>query len=175
MLRICCRDLLATPSRRLPFWWILIQDDLPKPRLKAVNGVVMVSAYTDRQLRTMADGPTDPNAEPLDQNQLAGSAGFFSCNMKFITRKLWGLYNSGQFGHSGKFTTMREAITLGHNGEAGQYETLLCEAGAIGLVGIHSTVPAMQVSRRRLIRLGSAVASAQPLSVAVTGNGSVPI
>jgi hypothetical protein len=38
--------------------------------------------------------------------------------MKFITRKLWGLYNSGPFGHSGKFTTMREAITLGHNGDA---------------------------------------------------------
>ena len=78
----------------------------------------MVPAYTDLQLHTMADGPTDPNAEPLDQNQPAGSAGFFAGNMKFITRKLWGLYNSGPFGHSGKFTTMLEAITLGHNGEA---------------------------------------------------------
>jgi len=38
--------------------------------------------------------------------------------MKFITRKLWGLYNSGPFGHAGKFTTMRDAIKLGHNGEA---------------------------------------------------------
>ncbi len=35
-----------------------------------------------------------------------------------ITRKLWGLYNSGPFMHHGKFTTMREAITLGHHGEA---------------------------------------------------------
>jgi hypothetical protein len=96
----------------------LTQDNLPKPRLKPVNGVVMVPAYTDLQLHTMADGPTDPNAEPLDQNQPAGSAAFFAGNMKFITRKLWGLYNSGPFGHSGKFTTMREAITLGHNGEA---------------------------------------------------------
>jgi hypothetical protein len=96
----------------------LTQDNLPKPRLKPVNGVVMVPAYTDLQLHTMADGPTDPNAEPLDQNQPAGSAAFFAGNMKFITRKLWGLYNSGPFGHAGKFTTMREAITLGHNGEA---------------------------------------------------------
>ena len=96
----------------------LTQDTLPKPRLKAVDGVVMVPAYTDLQLHTMADGPTDPNAEPLDQNQPAGSAAFFAGNMKFITRKLWGLYNSGPFGHSGKFTTMREAIMLGHNGEA---------------------------------------------------------
>jgi hypothetical protein len=66
----------------------------------------------------MCDGPTDPNAEPLDQNQPAGSPGFFGGNPKFITRKLWGLYNSGPFMHHGKFTTMREAITLGHNGEA---------------------------------------------------------
>jgi hypothetical protein len=96
----------------------LTEDDLPKPRLKSVNGIVMVPAYTDLQLHTMADSATDPNAEPLDQNEPAGSAGFFAGNMQFITRKLWGLYNSGPFGHSGKFTTMREAITLGHNGES---------------------------------------------------------
>ena len=66
----------------------------------------------------MADGPADPNAEPLDQNQPAGSPGFFAGNQKFITRKLWGLANAGPFGHAGKFTTMREAINLGHNGEA---------------------------------------------------------
>src|SRR6516165_4362292 len=66
----------------------------------------------------MADGPTDPNAEPLDQNQPPGSPGFFGGNEKFITRKLWGLANAGPFGHAGKFTTMREAINLGHNGEA---------------------------------------------------------
>ena len=96
----------------------LTGDNLPKPRLKAINGVVMVPAYTDLKLHTMADGPTDPIAEPLDQNQPAGSAGFFAGNSKFLTRKLWGLYNSGPFGHSGKFTTMRDAITLGHNGEA---------------------------------------------------------
>ena len=44
----------------------LTRDNLPMLRLKAVNGVVMVPAYTDLQLHTMADGPTDPNAEPLD-------------------------------------------------------------------------------------------------------------
>jgi hypothetical protein len=32
--------------------------------------------------------------------------------------KLWGLYNQGPFGHAGMFTTTREAIELGHNGEA---------------------------------------------------------
>ena len=96
----------------------LTSNALPLPRLKPQHGVVMVPAYTDLKLHIMCDGPTDPNAEPLDQNQPAGSAGFFAGNQKFITRKLWGLYNSGPFMHHGKFTTMREAITLGHNGEA---------------------------------------------------------
>jgi hypothetical protein len=96
----------------------LTSNALPLPRLKPQRGVVMVPAYTDLKLHTMCDGPTDPNAEPLDQNQPASSAGFFAGNQKFITRKLWGLYNSGPFMHHGKFTTMREAITLGHNGEA---------------------------------------------------------
>jgi hypothetical protein len=96
----------------------LTSNSLPLPRLKPRGGVVLVSAYTDLKLHVMADGPTDPNAEPLDQNQPAGSPGFFAGNQKFITRKLWGLANAGPFGHAGKFTTMREAINLGHNGEA---------------------------------------------------------
>jgi hypothetical protein len=96
----------------------LTSNTLPRPRLKPQHGVVTVPAYTDLKLHTMCDGPTDPSAEPLDQNQPAGSPGFFAGNQKFITRKLWGLYNSGPFMHHGKFTTMREAITLGHNGEA---------------------------------------------------------
>src|SRR5262249_61445883 len=50
----------------------LTSDKLPKPRLKASNGVVMVPAYTDLKLHTMADRPTDPIAESLDQNQPAG-------------------------------------------------------------------------------------------------------
>jgi hypothetical protein len=96
----------------------LTSNQLPLPRLQAVGGVVMVPAYTDLKLHTMADGPSDPIAEPLDQNQPAGSTGFFAGNQKFITRRLWGLYNSGPFGHAGKFTTIRDEINFGHNGEA---------------------------------------------------------
>ena len=96
----------------------LTSMSLPLPRLQAFGGVVMVPAYTDLKLHIMADSPTDPNAEPLDQNQPAGSPGFFAGNQKFITRKLWGLYNSGPFGHAGKFTTVRDEINFGHNGEA---------------------------------------------------------
>jgi hypothetical protein len=96
----------------------LTDNRLPLPRLKIVQGVVMVPAYTDLKLHDLCDSPADPNAEPLDQNQPAGSSEFFAGNRQFITRKLWGLYNQGPFGHAGKFTTMREEVNLGHNGEA---------------------------------------------------------
>ena len=101
----------------------LTSDTLPQPRIRAHRGVVMVEAYTDLKLHDMHD-PTkpsladDPECEPLDQNQPAGSPAFFAGNCKFITRKLWGFYNQGgAFMHHGKFTTAREAVEA-HNGEA---------------------------------------------------------
>jgi di-heme oxidoreductase (putative peroxidase) len=95
---------------------------LPHPRLRRnAQGVVMVEAYTDLKLHDISatsDPKTDPECEPLDQNQPAGSPGFFAGNCKFITRKLWGFYNQGgAFMHHGKFTTAREAVEA-HNGEA---------------------------------------------------------
>jgi hypothetical protein len=96
----------------------LTSDTLPGPRLKPDGrGIVWVPAYTDLKLHDITSGPNDPNAEPLDQNQPAGSEGFFAGNRKFVTRKLWGLANSGPFMHHGKFTTIREAV-LAHSGEA---------------------------------------------------------
>jgi CxxC motif-containing protein (DUF1111 family) len=83
----------------------------------------MVPAYTDLKLHDMHDVDitdlnADPECEPLDQNQPAGSTGFFAGNCKFITRKLWGFYNQGgAFMHHGKFTTAREAVEA-HHGEA---------------------------------------------------------
>ena len=100
----------------------LTADQLPQPRLHpTVGGVVMVPAYTDLKLHDISatgDPATDPECEPLDQNQPAGSPGFFAGNCKFITRKLWGFYNQGgAFMHHGKFTTAREAVEA-HKGEA---------------------------------------------------------
>jgi hypothetical protein len=96
----------------------LTSDYLPGPRLKPDSrGIVWVPAFTDLKLHDITTGPTDPNAEPLDQNQPAGTPKFFAVNTKFITRKLWGVGNSGPYMHHGKFTTMREAI-LAHSGEA---------------------------------------------------------
>jgi hypothetical protein len=96
----------------------LTSDELANPRLKPDGeGIVWVPAYTDLKLHDITSGPGDPNAEPLDQNQPIGSSGFFAGNSKFITRKLWGVGNSGPYMHHGKFTTMREAIEA-HAGEA---------------------------------------------------------
>jgi hypothetical protein len=99
----------------------LTSELLPQPRLRARDGVVMVPAYTDLKLHDISatsDPNTDPECEPLDQNQPTGSPGFFAGNCKFITRKLWGFYNQGgAFMHHGKFTTAREAVEA-HNGEA---------------------------------------------------------
>lgn len=99
----------------------LTSDELPQPRLYAMGNVLMVPAYTDLKMHDISatsDPATDPECEPLDQNQGAGSAAFFKGNCKFITRKLWGFYNQGgAFMHHGKFTTARQAVEA-HNGEA---------------------------------------------------------
>jgi hypothetical protein len=99
----------------------LTSNMLPLPRLRAHEGLVLVPAYTDLKLHDISatsDPKTDPECEPLDQNQPAGSPAFFAGNCKFITRKLWGFYNQGgAFMHHGKFTTAREAVEA-HSGEA---------------------------------------------------------
>ena len=99
----------------------LTSETLPLPRLRAHGGMVVVPAYTDLKLHDISatsDPKTDAECEQLDQNQPAGSPGFFAGNCKFITRKLWGFYNQGgAFMHHGKFTTAREAVEA-HNGEA---------------------------------------------------------
>jgi cytochrome c peroxidase len=95
----------------------LTSEELPGPRLKPVNGVVWVPAFMDFKLHDITSGPNDPNREPLDMNQPAGSPGFFAGNGKFLTRKLWGIANQHSFGHHGLYTTMREAV-LAHAGEA---------------------------------------------------------
>ncbi len=95
----------------------LTGDDLPLPRLKPSGGVVWVPLYTDFKLHDICRGPNDPNVEPLNANQPAGSPAFFAGNAKFLTRRLWAVGSKPNYFHHGQFTTMREAI-LAHAGEA---------------------------------------------------------
>ena len=95
----------------------LTSEELLGPRLKPTGGVVWVPAFTDFKLHDITAGPEDPNREPLDMNQPAGSPAFFLGNSKFLTRRLWGIANQHPFGHHGMYTTMRESL-LAHDGEA---------------------------------------------------------
>ncbi|MGH9379099.1 MAG: di-heme oxidoredictase family protein [Thermoanaerobaculia bacterium] len=91
--------------------------DLPRLRPAHGSNVLWVPAFTDLQLHDITAGPGDPNRELLDQNQPAGSPGFFAGNGSFLSRKLWGIGNEPPFFHHGQFTTMRQAIEA-HAGEA---------------------------------------------------------
>ena len=95
----------------------LNDNRLPRPRLRARRGVVAVPAFTDLKLHDITGGPGDPNREPIDMNQPAGTPGFFAGNGKFLTRKLWGTANEFPYFHHGQHTTLRESV-LAHAGEA---------------------------------------------------------
>ncbi len=95
----------------------LTNPTLPPPRLTPVNGVVYVPAFTDLKLHDITSGPNDPNRDPIDMNEPAGSPAFFAGNSRFLTRKLWGDASEMPFFHHGKFATLRQAI-LAHSGEA---------------------------------------------------------
>lgn len=107
----------VTPGEMTPINVDMTGPDSPLPHLQPVNGQVWVPAYTDLKLHDITYGATDPNHEPLNQDQTPGTAAFFAGNSYFLTSKLWGTYKSHPFGHHGLYTTMREAI-LAHNGEA---------------------------------------------------------
>ncbi|NOT26204.1 MAG: hypothetical protein HOP16_08875 [Acidobacteria bacterium] len=97
----------------------LTAQELPQPRLQPEGGLLWVPAFTDLKLHDITDGPNDPNREPVDMNEPAGSEAFFRGNSKFVTRKLWGTANEPPYFHHGMYTTLREAV-LAHGGEAAQ-------------------------------------------------------
>ncbi|HZQ52596.1 MAG TPA: di-heme oxidoredictase family protein [Bryobacteraceae bacterium] len=105
------------PGDAPAFTMDLTDPRLPHPRLRPVNGVIYVPAYTDFKLHDICSGADDPNAEAIDQNQPAGSQAFFIGNRRFLTKRLWNVGSSPNHFHHGKFTTIRESI-LAHAGEA---------------------------------------------------------
>jgi hypothetical protein len=96
---------------------------LPGPRLQQrPDGTVRVPAFTDLKLHDITSGPGDPNREPIDMQQPAGSPGFFAGNGRFLTKKLWGMANEQPYFHHGQYTTIREAVEA-HAGEAAGQRT----------------------------------------------------
>lgn len=98
----------------------LCDPSLPLPRLNLVRGIrqfVNVPVYSDFKLHDITSGPDDPGIEALDMQEGPGTDGFFAGNRRFLSTRLWGVFNQRPYFHHGKFTTMREAI-LAHAGEA---------------------------------------------------------
>ncbi len=95
----------------------LADPALPLPRLQSSGGRLRVPLYSDLKLHDITNGPADPNREPIDMQQVQGTAGFFGGNSRFLTRPLWGVGNQSPYFHHGRFTTLREAIEA-HAGEA---------------------------------------------------------
>jgi cytochrome c peroxidase len=91
--------------------------DPPRLRVNPRTHSVLVPAFTDLKLHNITAGPDDPNREPLDMQQPAGSEAFFAGNARFLTRKLWGVANEPPYFHHGQYTTLRTAIEA-HHGEA---------------------------------------------------------
>src|SRR5262249_38615568 len=75
---------VSYPVSAPPLLIDLTSNSLPQPRLNPIAGTLWVPAFTDLKLHNLCDGPSDANAEPLDQNQPAGSVGFFAGNQQFI-------------------------------------------------------------------------------------------
>ncbi len=90
---------------------------LPLPRLRIRGDRIDVPVYSDFKLHDITTGPDDPNCEPLNMHEPAGSAEFGAGNCRFLTRRLWGAASEPPYFHHGKFTTLREAIQA-HHGEA---------------------------------------------------------
>ena len=93
---------------------------LPLPRLAPArpSDVQMeVPAYTDFKLHDVSDPKDEMVVESLDMNWPVWAPMFSGGNRRFLTRRLWGIANSGPYFHHGLFTTMRQAV-VGHAGEA---------------------------------------------------------
>ena len=93
---------------------------LPLPRLAPAqprDAFMMVPAYTDFKLHDISDAAEEMPVDSLDMNWPVWAPKFAVGNRRFLTRRLWGIANSGPYFHHGMFSTMRQAV-LGHAGEA---------------------------------------------------------
>lgn len=81
-----------------------------KPLERSPEGGVIVRAFTDLKRHRIAD-----DEEPFFRNEIVTQG--FAPTDEFLTRRLWGVGNTGPYGHRGDVTTLHEVI-LHHGGEA---------------------------------------------------------
>ncbi len=120
---------------------------LPLPRLapaQPADEVMWVPAYTDFRLHDVSDPADEMPVEALDMNWPVWAPKFSGGNRKFLTRRLWGIANSGPYFHHGLFTTMRQAV-LGHAGEALASRTAFQTASAYDRDALIEFLKSLQV------------------------------
>jgi hypothetical protein len=120
---------------------------LPRPRLAPEHPddlVMMVPAYTDFKLHDITDPDEPMPLESLDMNWPVWAPKFPGGNRRFLTRRLWGIANSGPYFHHGMYSTMREAV-LGHSGEALASRKAFQAAGAEDQAALIEFLKSLQV------------------------------
>lgn len=91
---------------------------LPGPQLKPDRQVIVWEpTFADLKLHDITRVADDPNREPLDQGEGAGTHAFFAGDGRFLARKLWGTANEPPYFHLGQYTTLREGV-LAHYSNA---------------------------------------------------------
>jgi CxxC motif-containing protein (DUF1111 family) len=90
---------------------------------------LQVPAYTDLKLHDISEINQETTIETLDMNWPVWAPKFSAGNRRFLTRRLWGVANSGPYFHHGLFNTLREAV-IAHSGEAIASRNLFSQANA---------------------------------------------
>jgi CxxC motif-containing protein (DUF1111 family) len=120
---------------------------LPQPRLQPAqptDDTLAVPAFTDFKLHDVSDTREEMPIEALDMNWPVWASQFSAGNQRFLTRRLWGVANSGPYFHHGLFTTMRQAV-LGHGGEAASSRKAFAAAKSNDQDGLIEFLKSLQV------------------------------
>jgi cytochrome c peroxidase len=130
-----------------PLAFDLNDERLPRPRLSPrspKDAELQVPAYTDLKLHDISEINQEATVETLDMNWPVWAPKFSAGNRRFLTRRLWGIANSGPYFHHGLFNTLREAV-LAHAGEAIASRNLFSQANTADRDALIEFLKSLQV------------------------------
>jgi cytochrome c peroxidase len=130
-----------------PVAFDLNDERLPRPRLSPnspKDADMLIPAYTDLKLHDISEINQDTTIETLDMNWPVWAPKFSAGNRRFLTRRLWGVANSGPYFHHGLFNTLREAV-VAHAGEAMASRHLFSQASAADRDALIEFLKSLQV------------------------------